>query len=149
MSIAKNIINLRESKNMSQSQLASLMGIDKNVMSRIERSERPLRDSELIKLTKIFDVSADLILGTSKTKMSETEKKYWELNEKEEKDIAKQVEEVIEGMQNDADINFYGEPMTEEDKMLLANSLEIGLRMAKEKSKKKFTPKKYRNQEEN
>lgn len=69
---------------------------------------------------------------------------YYTLNKKEEKDIAKKVENIIEGLNTDTSLNFYGEPMTNEDKELFAHSLEVALRITKEKAKKKFTPKKYR-----
>lgn len=141
METYEKIKMLRENNDLTQKEIAESLKINISVYKKIELGTRPIRENELAKLADFFSVSTDYLLGR-------TNKKYFELSPKEEKDIGKQVEEIIEGMQNDADINFYGEPMTEEDKMLLANSLEIGLRMAKEKSKKKFTPKKYRNQEE-
>ena len=145
MSIPKTIITLREQKNMSQAQLAQLMGLNKNVMGRIERGERALRDNEVLKLAKIFNVSTDLILDNNSQNTSEEENEYYKLTDKDKKDIAKQIENIINQTENDADINFYGEPITDEDRELLANALEIGLRLSKEKAKKKFTPKKYRN----
>ena len=45
--IGENVINLRESKNYSQAHLAKLMNLNKNVLGRIERGERPLRDTEI------------------------------------------------------------------------------------------------------
>ena len=38
------------------------MNLNKNVLGRIERGERPLRDAEILKLAEIFNVSTDLIL---------------------------------------------------------------------------------------
>lgn len=60
--IGENVINLRESKNYSQAHLAKLMNLNKNVLGRIERGERPLRDTEILKLAEIFNVSTDLFL---------------------------------------------------------------------------------------
>ncbi|MCR1901524.1 helix-turn-helix domain-containing protein [Ligilactobacillus apodemi] len=59
--ITKTLITLRESRNMSQAQLANLMGLNKNVMGRIERGLRSLRADEIVRLAKIFDVSTDFI----------------------------------------------------------------------------------------
>ena len=43
-----------------------------------------------------------------------------------------------------ASMMFDGEPMDEESKQLVLNSLRVGIEMAKKKNKEKFTPKKYR-----
>ncbi|MES1054113.1 helix-turn-helix transcriptional regulator [Bacillus thuringiensis] len=92
------------------------------------------------KVADYFNVSLDYLLGR-------TQKKYWELNEKDERDIQKKLEEMIEDMSNADALAFSkgAEPMSEETKQLLILSLENSLRLGKEMAKKKFTPKKYRN----
>ncbi|PFD35095.1 transcriptional regulator [Bacillus cereus] len=94
------------------------------------------------KVADYFKVSTDYLLGR-------TEKKYWELNEKDEKDIQKKLEEIIEDMSNADALAFSkgSEPMSEETKRLLLISLENSLRLGKEMAKKKFTPKKYRDED--
>ena len=69
---------------------------------------------------------------------------YYELTDKDTKDIAKQAQQIIDGMNSDASVNFYGEPMTDDQKQSMRDIIEMGLRINKEKAKKKFTPKKYR-----
>ena len=68
---------------------------------------------------------------------------------KDEKDIQKKLEELIEDMSNADALAFSkeSEPMSEETKQLLLLSLENSLRLGKQMAKKKFTPKKYRNEE--
>ncbi|PGS84592.1 transcriptional regulator [Bacillus cereus] len=92
------------------------------------------------KVADYFNVPLDYLLGR-------TQKKYWELSEKDEKDIQKKLEEMIEDMSNADALAFSkgAEPMSEETKQLLIISLENSLRLGKEMAKKKFTPKKYRN----
>lgn len=94
------------------------------------------------KVADYFNVSLDYLLGR-------TQKKYWELNEKDERDIQKKLEEMIEDMSNADALAFSkgAEPMSEETKQLLILSLENSLRLGKEMAKKKFTPKKYRNED--
>ncbi|MED2981413.1 helix-turn-helix transcriptional regulator [Bacillus thuringiensis] len=94
------------------------------------------------KVADYFNVSLDYLLGRTK-------KKYWELTEKDEKDIQKKLEELIEDMSAADALAFSkdSEPMSEETKQLLIISLENSLRLGKEMAKKKFTPKKYRNEE--
>lgn len=94
------------------------------------------------KVADYFKVSTDYLIGRTK-------REYWELTEKDEKDIQKKLEELIEDMSNADALAFSkdSEPMSEETKRLLILSLENSLRLGKEMAKKKFTPKKYRNEE--
>lgn len=93
------------------------------------------------KVADYFNVTTDFLYGRTDDKDP-----YWKLNKNDEKDIAKEIEKIINGLDDGkgAEINFYGEPMSDEEKRLFTQSLESALRMAKEESKKKFTPKKYR-----
>jgi uncharacterized protein YgfB (UPF0149 family) len=59
--------------------------------------------------------------------------------------MAKDLERIIDDLSQVDGLMFYNEPMTEEDKQLLKEAIEFGLRMAKMRNKEKFTPKKYRN----
>lgn len=136
MNIPKTIVNLREQKNMSQVELSNLMNLNKNVMGRIERGERPLRDNEILKLAQIFNVSTDLILGKQETADRLEEKDYWSYVEQTEKDVAKQVESLIDRVEEEENLYFYGEPITADERNLLAGMLEVGLRVSKEKGKK-------------
>lgn len=136
MNIPKTIVNLREQKNMSQVELSKLMNLNKNVMGRIERGERPLRDNEILKLAQIFNVSTDLILGKQETADRLEEKDYWSYVEQTEKDVAKQVESLIDRVEEEENLYFYGEPITADERNLLAGILEVGLRVSKEKGKK-------------
>lgn len=61
--IFQRIVNLREKKDWSQTKLAQKMGISKSTMSKIENGSRKLTAEELIKLSKVFDVTSDYILG--------------------------------------------------------------------------------------
>lgn len=75
-----------------------------------------------------------------------------ELTKKDERDVAKDLEKIIAGLEghNDGYAQFDGqtiEDMDEEDRELLIASLEQSMRLAKRLAKKKFTPKKYRNKE--
>jgi len=132
MSIPKTVIDLREAQNMTQTELAERMHLNKNVMGRIERGERPLRDNEILKMAKIFHVSTDLILGNRETASDQEENKYWKFLKNEKKDVAKQIENIINQVENEADINFYGAYIGEIDRKVLKHSLELGLRLCKE-----------------
>ncbi len=133
MNVSNTIINLREQKNISQVELSELMNLNKNVMGRIERGERPLRDNEILKLAQIFNVSTDLILGKQDVNDTLEEENYWSYVEQTEKDVAKQIENLIDRVEEETDLYFYGEPITTDERRLLAGVLEVGVRVAKEK----------------
>ena len=58
------IAELREAKDMNQTELAKELEINRSVLNRIELGTRPIRDDELKKIAKYFHVSTDYILGT-------------------------------------------------------------------------------------
>lgn len=63
MDYTQRIRDLREDKDLSQTQVAIILETSQTVYSRYERKERPLPIEHLIKLCKFYDVSADYILG--------------------------------------------------------------------------------------
>ncbi|EMK4659707.1 transcriptional regulator, partial [Listeria monocytogenes] len=71
---------------------------------------------------------------------------YWELNDKDERSIQKDLQKMIDDLSNSDAFAYSKEDgeMDENTKKLLIMSLENSLRIAKEESKKRFTPKKYR-----
>lgn len=63
--LASRIINLRESKNMKQSDLAQRLSLDKSSMSKIENGTRKVSSDEILKIANIFEVSTDYLLGNN------------------------------------------------------------------------------------
>lgn len=56
---------LREQKNLTQSDIAAILGVTRQAYSRYERGERELSYDFLIRLSEYFDVSVDYLLGHS------------------------------------------------------------------------------------
>ncbi|WP_178946808.1 helix-turn-helix domain-containing protein [Enterococcus mundtii] len=90
------------------------------------------------KVADYFDVSTDYLLGRS------DKRRYYELSKKEKNDIAIQAEELIEGITNGENLNFYGEPATKDQKDRLLIAIKTAMEMNKEEAKQKFTRKDYR-----
>ncbi len=65
MTIGERIRGLREDRDMTQTQVAKLLGTSQTVYSRYERNERMLPTDLLIILCKYYKVSSDYILGLS------------------------------------------------------------------------------------
>ncbi|EOE5755064.1 TPA: helix-turn-helix domain-containing protein [Listeria monocytogenes] len=132
--------SLRENKNLTQQKVADDLNIKRENLSNYERNKREPDYEMLKKLAEYYGVSRSYILG-------ETDKKhYWELNDKDERSIQKDLQKMIDDLSNSDAFAYSKEDgeMDENTKKLLIMSLENSLRIAKEESKKRFTPKKYR-----
>lgn len=137
--IGEKIANLRKKRGMSQSQLAKELNIGTSTLGMYETGKRSPNPEMLNKLADFFHVSVDYLLGREiKTEA------YYELSNKEKNDIALQAEKLMEGIESGENLNFYGEPATEEQKERLLIAVQTAMEMNKRKAKKKFTPKKYR-----
>ncbi|MBG9616183.1 helix-turn-helix transcriptional regulator [Bacillus cereus] len=100
-------------------------------------------------IAKQFNINPAWLMGydvKKRIKDTQPERKYYEITEKDKKDIAKQLEKMLDGLEDGTDgfAAFDGEPLDEATKMVLKDSLERSMLLAREIAKKKFTPKKYR-----
>ncbi|KXY35791.1 helix-turn-helix transcriptional regulator [Bacillus thuringiensis] len=140
MSIFQRVKDLATDYGLSIAELERKLNFSPNTLYKL-KTQKPSID-RIEAIAKYFNVSTDYILGR-------TDKKYWELTDKDEKDIQKKLEELIEDMTKADALAFSkdSEPMSEETKQLLIVSLENSLRLGKQMAKKKFTPKKYRNED--
>lgn len=66
------------------------------------------------------------------------------LTAKDEREIAKDLESMLNSLDVENGMAAYNDPEDEEDRELLKASLLTSMRLAKQIAKKKFTPKKYR-----
>lgn len=64
--VGKRIKKMREGAGMTQQILSMKLGVGRATLSQIENGERKITASELVKLSKIFDVSTDVLLEISK-----------------------------------------------------------------------------------
>lgn len=139
MSFGARLKELRLEKNMQQSELGRLLNITNVAVSHYENDNRKPTPEIISKVSDIFNVSTDYLLGNTTSK-----RKYYDLTEKDEKNIEKTLEKLVEELDN----GLYSKDMEEYDedsRALLINALSMGLSVAKKEAKRKFTPKKYRN----
>lgn len=129
------IKELADKKKLSLNEVEEKAGLAKNYIYKLKYQTPNVEKVNM--LADFFNVSTDYLLGR-------TDKKYYELSEKEKLDIGKEVDNLLEGMFSSAEVNFYGEPMTEEGKESLRVAIQMAMELNKEKAKKNFTPKKYR-----
>lgn len=99
----------------------------------------------LQKLATYFGVSIEYLM----TGENSSDKKDVQLNVRDERDIAKRLENTLNALEDSQEsLMFSGEPLDDETRELLKASLENSLKIAKINAKQKFTPKKYRTDNE-
>jgi len=124
----------RKKKGLKQIEAAQKLGISNGTLSGYERDYRDPDTEILKKMAELYDVSVDELLGYQvKSKLSE----------KDEKDIAKRMEQIRNDLTNTDGLSFSGEPMSPEAIESLLEAMEYIERQTKIINKK-FTPKKYR-----
>ena len=124
-SLANKIVNLREEGNITQSELARRLGLDKSSMSKIESGSRKVSTDELKRISEIFEVSTNYLLGNTIDRNDHTPS--WATND-DEKDLKRFLEENANGM------TYGGEGLTDEEQKQVRRVLE-GLFWDKQKQK--------------
>lgn len=106
--IGKNIKKLRKAHHWTQKDLSLQLGLTPKMISFYENDERIPPADILIKLSQIFDVSTDFLLGVSNIRQSTTDLKTIMVNSEEDfllsqyKKLDKEFKEIII-----SDINKY------------------------------------------
>lgn len=96
MSVSKQLIHLRNVKGISQEELASLMNVTRQAVSKWETGQT-LPDSEkIIRLSEIFGVTTDYLL---KGKESDSMDIYSQHNSKAGADMSAETTEILNNVQ--------------------------------------------------
>ena len=66
------------------------------------------------------------------------------LTDKDRRDIARDLERIMEALDTAGDLQFDGDPMSDEARESIRAAMKLGLEAAKVKNKERFTPKKFR-----
>ncbi|GMR65853.1 helix-turn-helix domain-containing protein [Bacillus thuringiensis] len=142
--LGKKIAELRKNQKLSQYDLADRLGFSRGKLANYEQGQREPDYDTLKKIADFFEVSTDYLLGRTEKKELFTNMSLG-LSEKEERDIAKDLEKTLEQLENSEEaLMFDGEPIDEHTKEMIRISLENSMRMAKQLAKQKFTPNKYK-----
>lgn len=147
--IAENIKNLSRKKGLSQLRLHEITGIPQSTLSGYFSERSTINAGNAQKIADALGVDkSDIDPRFSTTldvpKISEPAAPYYTLNEKEKKDIAVLADNLLEGIESGENLNFYGEPATDEQMERLRVAIRTAMEMNKEEAKKKFTRKDYR-----
>lgn len=146
MSFGSKLRSLREEKEWTQAYVGKAVGVSDRVIGYYEADNRfPKEERVLNALAELFNVSTDYLLGN--TDLRNYSDYHPVLNEKDEKDIQKELEIMMADLDSgQSGPSFYGGNMelSEYDREVLKGSLEQALRIIKLKNKETYTPYKYR-----
>lgn len=99
------------------------------------------------KMSKIPYDRAQVIanyLGIDVTEILTGTKPSDSLTSRDQKDIAKDLEALMEKLDSADSLEFDGDPMSDEARESILAAMKLGLEAAKVKNKERFTPNKYR-----
>jgi transcriptional regulator with XRE-family HTH domain len=147
MSIGKRISDLRKQHNLTQEELAKRVGISRAALSHYEKDRREPDSETIKKFATYFNVTTDSLYGMfnpqeSTQKVGHTSR----LSDKDERDIAKRMEEIKKDLSSEDGLMFDGEPMSEEAVESFLEAMEYAVRQT-QRINKKYIPKKYRDKE--
>lgn len=138
---------LCNAKGISKSKAVESIGLNRTATVKWKNGAVP-SGATLSKLAEFFGVSTDYLLDKTDdptlTFPLETQKAP-ALNKRDERDIKKKMEEMLDLFNSDDALMFDGEPLDDETRQLLKDSYENQLRMTKALAKEKYTPNKYKN----
>lgn len=134
-----NISNLCSSAGISVGKLCSEISVSRGNLSDLKMGRiKSLSSEKLQKIADYFGVSVDYLLT------GEDQKEKPTLTAKDERDIARDLEQIMADLDEGGDLMFDGNPMSDEARESIKAAMKLGLQAAKMKNKERFTPKKYR-----
>ena len=136
MSLLQRVKDLVNLKKITIAELERVTGLSQGSIRNWDKTSPGV--DKVQKVAEYFNVSTDYLT-------ERTEQPYYALTEKEKLDIGQEVDRLLDGMATNAEVNFYGEPMTDEGKAALKAAIQMAMELNKQMAKQHFTPKKYRN----
>lgn len=139
MTVGQRIKAIRKERKLTQVQLADKANLSRSYLADIERDRYNPSLSTLESVAGALGVQVSAIVGEENLIKEEPA----EYNVKEEKDIAKRMEEIRRDLENSDGLSFSGEPMSPEAVESLMEAMVHIVRQT-QRINKKYTPKKYR-----
>jgi transcriptional regulator with XRE-family HTH domain len=141
--------HLIEKTGLSKKAFAEKIGLPPTTLrSMLERGIGNASVDNVIKVCKGLGITIEELENMANNETQKINSGLPDLNDKDERDIQKELEKIISNLSHDGYAAFDGQgiddEMEEEDRELLKASLENSLRLAKRLAKQKFTPNKYR-----
>ena len=145
MTVGERLKQLREQLGMSQVDFATKINVSKQTLYKYENTIITNIPSDKIEsAARICNVSPAYIMGWGNNLNPITSDTFSELTARDEKDIAKILEQTKEQLLSQEGLMFDGDPASPEAINSILDAMQIGMEMAKKKNKEKYTPKKYK-----
>lgn len=135
---------LRKETGKSQKEFGKLFDLSESAIGMYERNERKPDYKTLERFAKYLNTNINYLITGKNTDKTDVNSSLPVLSIKNEKDIAKKLENILDSLDSDTALAFDGEPMDDETKEMVRAAIESNLILTKKLAKKKFTPKKYR-----
>ena len=135
MDSVERVKHICKERSIAISKLEKDLGFSNGYIRALRKGVFP--QDRLMAIANYLKVSPDYIM---------TGKKDWQpkLTEKDEKELDKKVENLLNAVDTDTGLMLDGEIMDEETREIFAMNLKNALRTTKLAAKAKYTPKKYR-----
>lgn len=144
MGISENIKLLREQYGLSQKELGQIAGVSDKAVSTWEQGIKEPRMGAIQKIADHFGIQKSNIIEDNGLQSQSVP-----LTPRDERQIAADLEKMLADLDSkNAMAAIGGTVEDDEDRELLKASLQATMRLAKKIAKEKYTPKKYRHEEE-
>ncbi|MCI6544399.1 MAG: helix-turn-helix domain-containing protein [Phascolarctobacterium succinatutens] len=144
MGISENIKLLREQYGLSQKELGQIAGVSDKAVSTWEQGIKEPRMGAIQKIADHFGIQKSNIIEDNGLQSQSVS-----LTPRDERQIAADLEKMLADLDSkNAMAAMGGTVEDDEDRELLKASLQATMRLAKKIAKEKYTPKKYRHEEE-
>lgn len=155
---AQRLKELRKEMGLTQVQFAQKFCVSNGAVGMWETGKREPDFDTMNRLADFFHVSVDYLLGNvndpffyldneriiREINSYEDDEKAPALTEKDQRDVAREVDRIMEDLADSGDLMFDGVPMSDEARAAMAAAMRIGLEEARRRNKETYTPKKYR-----
>lgn len=139
MNSVERVKSLCKEKRIPISRLEKDLGFSNGYIGQLRKGVFP--SDRLIKIAEYLSVTPDYIMNGS-----QMDKEKSVLNKKDERDIAKDLNDIMTKLQSkdDGPLNYEGVELDNETIDLLRDAIDLGLRQVKIRNKEKYTPNKYK-----
>lgn len=141
MLIGERVKHLRKQRKLTQKTLGEKVGISRSYLADIEGNRYNPSADTIKSLAFALDVDVNYFL-------TDDESQLHLLSLKDQKDIAKDLDTIMNKLDNEDDdpLYFNGNELDQDDKELFRDAIYLALKTIKVKNKNKYTPKKYKKQ---
>lgn len=129
---------LLNERNITAYKVSKDTGVTQTALSNWKTGKSTPTAKTLQKIADYFGVTIDYLMNGEEKEWTPT------LTEKDEKDLDKKVENLLNAVDSDSGLMLDGEIMDEETREIFAMNLKNALRTTKLAAKAKYTPKKHR-----